>query len=648
MCGIAGAVVSPGCSIDPQRLEAMTAVIAHRGPDGAGLWIAPDGRVGLGHRRLSIIDLSPAGAQPMVSRSGRYVVTFNGEIYNCTVLRAELEAAGESFRGHSDTEVMVAAFERWGVVATLPRLSGMFAIGVWDAVDETLWLARDRAGIKPLYYSAGHDGLVFASELRPLVLWRGTVPAISAEALAEYLRLGYVPGPLSIFEGIFKLPPGCLLGYRLGELQAPQQYWSLTEVVRSGRADTITDEAEAIDALDATLSAAVRSHMMADVPLGAFLSGGIDSSTVVALMQRQSGQAINTYSIGFHEQGYDEARHAAAVAHHLGTQHTELYVTDADARSVIPLLPDIYDEPFADASQIPTLLVSRLARTQVTVALSGDGGDELFGGYNRYVFVARFWQRLQRLPLPLRRLMAGVLSTPAPGAWDMLFRWLGCVLPNRLVPALPAQKMARVASILPAQSLLALHARLVAQWPEPAALLAPRWVHDHPHWGGRLEAADGLESAELQMLWDAESYLVDDILTKVDRATMRVGLEARVPLLDHSVIELAWRIPQRMKIRDGQGKWLLRQVLYRDVPAAMMDRPKMGFSVPVAAWLRGPLRAWAEPLLEPDRLKREGHFNPDVVRQTWTRHQEGRVDASGPLWTVLMFQLWHERLQSWL
>ena len=648
MCGLAGAIVTAGNHISPQRLEAMTSAITHRGPDAYGIWISPDGRVGLGHRRLSIIDLSAAGAQPMASASGRYTVSFNGEIYNFAALRRELESLGTQFRGHSDTEVMLAAFDCWGVPAALPHLVGMFALAVWDAVESTLYIARDRIGIKPLYYYSLGGSLAFASELRPLVVWQGKLPSVSAQGLTEFLRLGYVPGPASIFEGIYKLPPGCFAVFRSGVLSEPQAYWKLTDAVRAGMAHPLTEEKQALDALETKLRGAVASHMVSDVPLGAFLSGGIDSSTVVALMQSQSSRPVKTFSIGFHERGYDEAQHAAAVARHLGTEHTELYVTDADARAVIPQLPDIYDEPFADASQIPTFMVSQLTRQHVKVALSGDGGDELFAGYNRYVFVARFWQRLQVLPLPLRRLAASVLSCPSPAAWDAFFERVGPLLPRHMIPALPGQKMYKVASILPSRSLLALHGRLVAQWVNPQAVLNARWFHDGLLWENQLECDKALSDPQQQMVWDAQTYLVDDILTKVDRASMRVGLEARVPLLDHEVVEFAWRIPMSMKLKGGTGKWLLKQLLYRHIPPALVDRPKMGFSVPVDTWLRGSLREWAEACLAEDRLNAEGFFDARAVRQTWERHLRGDVDAGGPLWTLLMFQLWLEKAKKWV
>ena len=648
MCGIVGVVTARNTGIDHARLVAMSQALAHRGPDGAGHWIAPNGMVGLGHRRLSILDLSAAGVQPMASPSGRYTVSFNGEIYNFKSLRAELETLGMAFRGHSDTEVMVAGFDAWGIAQTLTRMDGMFAIAVWDEHTQTLTLARDRIGIKPLYYSHTDGEFTFASELRPIVQWQQQLPAISARALTEYLRLGYVPTPLSIFETIHKLPQGSFITLRDGTLSAPQKYWNLSDVVRTGIADPLTDETQAIDALDAALRTAVASHMVSDVPLGAFLSGGVDSSTVVALMQAQSPRPVKTFSIGFHASDYNEAPHAAAVAAHLGTEHHELYITDADARAVIPSLPDIYDEPFADASQIPTYLVAKLARSEVTVALSGDGGDELFAGYNRYLFVAEFWQQLQHFPMGIRKAAAWALAQPGTQAWDALFHALAPLLPKRFTPAMPGEKMHKTARILSSATLRDLHGRLISQWLRPEQALSSHYNHAAPLPEPLLTQADDLPPLVQQMLWDTQTYMVDDILTKVDRASMHVGLEARVPLLDHHVVELASRISLSMKLRGGVGKWALRQVLYRYVPEALIERPKMGFAVPLDDWLRGPLRDWAETYLAADRLSGEGYFDTAVIRQTWLAHCRGNANHGHKLWAVLMFQLWLERTRSWI
>ncbi len=648
MCGIAGVVTSRGEKVDRARLTAMTDILTHRGPDASGYWLSPSGEVGLGHRRLSILDLSPAGAQPMASASGRYTVAYNGEIYNFLALRTELEKQGATFRGHSDTEVMLTAFDRYGIVQALSRLDGMFAIAVWDEAEQSLTLIRDRIGIKPLYYRHANGELSFASELRPIVTLQRKLPAISPQALNEYLRLGYVPAPLSIFENIHKLPPGTYITYHNGKLSEPQKYWNLTQIARTSMEHSFTDEKEALTALDAGLRKSVASHMVADVPLGAFLSGGIDSSSVVALMQAKCTRPVKTFTIGFEDAAFNEAKHAAAVAKHLGTEHHELYITDADARAVIPSLPDMYDEPFADVSQIPTFLVSKLARGEVTVSLSGDGGDELFAGYNRYLFVTAFWQKLQYMPASLRRAVGYILASPSADAWDRVFRLLGPILPTRLKPAMPGEKMHKVARTVSATTIHELQRRLISQWMLPEQALTAPYKTAAPFLKHFSNDIADLPPVTQQMLWDAQTYMVDDILTKVDRASMRVGLEARVPLLDHHIVELAFRIPLNMKLRDGQGKWLLKQMLYQYVPKELIERPKMGFGVPVDAWLRGPLREWAEEYLAEDRLRREGHFDATTIRQKWLAHREGSANHGGMLWTVLMFQLWYERMQTWV
>lgn len=647
MCGIAG-VATLGHGIDPARLIRMRDALSHRGPDGAGHWLSDDRRIALSHRRLSILDLSLAGAQPMHSASGRYSITFNGEIYNFRDLHRKLKDAGMSFVGHSDTEVILGACEHWGVVQALTRLDGMFAFAIWDAKESVLYLARDRVGIKPLYYSHQGAELSFASELRPLVNWRSSLPPISKRGFNEYMRLGYVPCPLSIFEGIWKLPPGTYMTWHAGQLSEPQAYWRYTDAVARGQASTFVDESSALIELERVLQRSISNHMVSDVPLGAFLSGGIDSSTVVALMQAQSSRPVKTFSIGFNDAGYNEAKHAARVAAHLGTDHTELYVNDSDARAVIPYLSDTYDEPFADVSQIPTILVSQLARSQVKVALSGDGGDELFAGYNRYIFVSSFWRTLQRLPLGLRHMAATCLRYPSMSHWDTFFNTFGPLMPSSLRPSLPGQKMHKVSAILTSASLLALHTRLVAQWATPQAVLSPEWRDEGVLWQEQLLEDSALTPPMQQAVWDAQTYLVDDILVKVDRASMHFGLEARVPLLDHSVIEMAWRVPEAMKLRDGQGKWLIKQLLYKYVPQSMVDRPKMGFGVPIDRWLREGVRDWAEIYLDEKRLKNEGYFDAAVIRQTWQQHQTGACERGGPLWTVLMFEQWLERCKEWL
>ncbi len=647
MCGIVGVVAQPGKRVDPDVLKRMTSCLTHRGPDGDGRWVSGDGRVGFGHRRLSVIDLSAAGRQPMVSASGRYVISYNGEVYNFSDLRKTLEAAGHRFHGHSDTEVMLAAFEQWGVEEATKRFIGMFVFALWDGKTQTLFLLRDRLGVKPLYYWESGGMLLFASELRALLAHPAAPREVSRDSLALFLRYGYVPGPHSIFAGVRKLPPGCLLAVRPSSSPEMRRFWDIGDVVCEGsRSPFFGSEADAVDALEELIRDAIRRRMISDVPLGAFLSGGIDSSTVVALMQSQSARPINTFCIGFHDQAYNEAEHAAAVARHLGTRHTELYMTDADARDVIPLIPDIYDEPFSDCSQIPTFIVSRLARESVTVALSGDGGDELFGGYNRYLFTSRFWDRLRRVPQPARRRLSGLLTGLSPSTWNRLFDAATPFLARGALPALPGEKMHKVAALLGSQNLLSLHRTLVSQWPFPEqAVLGTS--------GARLAALEptidalDVDNASRQMCHDMRTYLVDDILTKLDRASMHVGLEARVPLLDHRVVEFAWRLPAGLKFRDGAGKWILRQILNRYVPPAFTDRPKMGFGVPLAEWLRGPLVDWAEHHLNGARLEREGYFDPEVVGRVWKMHLSRRIDRSGAIWAVLMFQTWLERLRTW-
>jgi len=647
MCGIAGVALSRSI-VDIDKLNQMGDTLTHRGPDGAGCWISDDQRIGLYHRRLSILDLSKAGSQPMHSSTGRYSISFNGEIYNFSELRSELEADGFYFSSNSDTEVILSACERWGVSGALPRLAGMFAFAIWDNQEKILFLARDRVGIKPLYYFNCDDELYFASELRPIVKWHGSLPSISKAALNEYLRLGYVPSPLSIFVGISKLPPGTYMTWSAGKACKPLAYWLYSDAVSGGRINTFVDKNTALTGLEDVLKSSIARHMVSDVPLGAFLSGGIDSSTVVALMQAQSSSPIKTFSIGFSDLSYDEAQHAARVATHLGTDHTALYVTDTEARNIIPQLADIYDEPFADVSQIPTILVSQLARRQVTVSLSGDGGDELFAGYNRYIFISAYWKKLQSLPLVIRRIVASCLRYPSVSSWDMVFKLISPLLKKSLNPSLPGQKMHKIGAILPSSSLLELHIRLVAQWVNPSIALNTDWREQDALWLGQLHEDPKLSPAMQQAVWDAQTYLVDDILTKVDRASMRFGLEARVPFLDHSVIETSWQVPEPMKLRGGHGKWLLKQLLYRYVPQEIVDRPKMGFGVPIGEWLREGLRDWAETYLNEYSLRNEGYFDVNIIRQTWLKHLNGDTDAGGQIWTVLMFQLWLENSKKWL
>lgn len=644
MCGIVGCYQVGRTQSDLGTVVTKIArTLGHRGPDDGGEWHDAEAGIALGHRRLAVIDLSPEGHQPMVSESGRYVIAFNGEIYNFRDLRSELEPLGHRFRGHSDTEIALAAIEQWGLIKAITRFVGMFAFGLWDRQAQCLHLARDRLGEKPLYYGWVGDTFLFGSELKALRAyphWRGE---IDREALALFVRHNYIPTPYSIYKGIQKLRPGTVLtikrGQAAGKRAAPMPYWSARNAVETGTGNRLAENtADAADQLERLLRQAVFQKMVADVPLGAFLSGGVDSSTVVALMQAQSSQPIRTFTIGFHESEYNEAEAAKAVAQHLGTDHTELYVTPAEAMDVIPSLPTLYDEPFADSSQIPTYLVSRLTRQHVTVSLSGDGGDELFGGYNRYFLGRRLWNTVGWVPKGLRQLGAKALINISPRHWNGAARRVP-FLRSRV--ANPGDKAHKLAAIFGVESPEVMYHGLVSHWENPGAVVIdgnePSTVlTDRGQW------ADLADFTERMMYLDLVTYLPDDILVKVDRASMAVSLEARVPLLDHRVVEFAWRLPLSLKIQKGQGKWLLRQVLYKYVPRELIERPKMGFGVPIDHWLRGPLRNWAEALLAEDRLKREGYFNPEPIRQKWLEHLSGRRNWQYHLWDILMFQAWLE------
>ncbi len=622
----------------------MAEALKHRGPDDHGVWADASAGVCLAHRRLAVIDLSPSGHQPMHSACGRYVVTFNGEIYNFEALRGDLGRLGHVFHSRSDTEVMLAAISHWGLVQALARITGMYAFALWDRQARRLYLARDRLGEKPLYYSRRGQVVTFASELAALrahPAWRGEV---NRGALAHFLRYGCVPAPHSIYGGVFKVRPGTFVVVRQAGAAAEEvEYWSVAQAVESGlRARNGAGEAELTRELELRLQEAIAQQMVADVPVGAFLSGGVDSSLIVALMQEQSRIPARTFTIGFSETGYDEAAHARAVARHLRTEHTELYVSPRDALEVIPRLPEIYDEPFADSSQIPTYLVARLARQGVKVALSGDGGDELFGGYNRYFVGSRLWRWSRRVPYGLRARIGRAIRGVSPERWD---RTLGPVLafgPRWLRYGAPGDKLHKLAEALGASGPEDWYRRLVSQWQEPERVVVTGREPD-PGWV-RAELRDvPLHLAERMMYWDTAGYLPDDILVKLDRAAMSVSLETRAPFLDHRVVELAWRLPLSMKLRDGSGKWVLRQLLYKRVPRALVERSKSGFAVPLDSWLRGPLRDWAEPLLDGARLRREGYLRAEPVVNAWREHLSGQHNRQHLLWNVLMFQSWLER-----
>ncbi|MDQ0013664.1 asparagine synthase (glutamine-hydrolyzing) [Variovorax boronicumulans] len=625
----------------------MTDAIANRGPDSDGQWLDADAAIGLGHRRLAIVELSGAGAQPMISTTGRYVLAFNGEIYNHMDLREGLgrHRRPADWRGHSDTETLLAGFDAWGIRATVERSVGMFAFSVWDRKTRTLTLARDRLGEKPMYYGWQGSGraavFLFGSELKALRAHPAFGAQINRDALCLFMRHNSVGGHHSIYEGVHKLLPGSLLTVSQAATEPVfQTYWSSAEAAQRGVAQRFEGSAtEAVDALEILLKKAVHGQMMADVPLGAFLSGGVDSSTVVALMQSQSSRPVKTFSIGFHEAAYNEADHAKAVAQHLGTEHTELYVTPEQALSVIPKLPGLYCEPFADSSQIPTFLVSQLARRHVTVSLSGDAGDELFCGYNRYVLTASLWRRLSAVPMPLRRTVARGLTSLSP---ERLNR-IAAYTPLARRWANVGDKLHKGAGVMTAGSAAELYRGMVSHWPHPEGLVLggtePSTALNTP-----IPALSGLSDVERMMALDLQTYLPDDILTKVDRAAMGVSLETRVPFLDHRVVEFVWQLPFEYKRRNENGantsKWALRQVLFRHVPKALIERPKMGFGVPIDSWLRGPLRPWAEDLLSEARLKREGFFNPGPIRKKWAEHVSGQRNWQHQLWCVLMFQAW--------
>lgn len=644
MCGLTGFY-----SITPfpeSIAQGMAATLHHRGPDDAGIW--SDSGITLAHRRLAILDLSPAGHQPMPSNNGRYVIVFNGEIYNYLELRQQLPTL--HWRGTSDTETLLACIECWGIERTLQRSVGMFAIALWDREQQQLTLARDRMGEKPLYYGWQGNTFLFGSELKALKAHPDCQAEVSRPALTLLLRHNYIPVPYTIYQGIYKLPSGTYLTLtpaNTGQLSQPIPYWSLHAAVQHAQQNPFMGtEQEAIDTLERTLQHAVQQQQLADVPLGAFLSGGIDSSTIIALMQANATRPINTFTIGMESQTHNEAEHAKAVARHLGTHHTELYVSAQDALDLIPRLPSLYDEPFADSSQIPTFLVAQLARQHVTVALSGDGGDELFAGYNRYFWGERIWNKMAWMPPAMRSILAKSITKMSVSGWDSLNERTKILQPHKLRNAQLGDKLHKLAERLATvNNMDDLYYSLVSEWKQPTSIVLhseePTTLLTSPNTWPNLP-----DSRERMMYLDSMTYLPDDILAKVDRAAMGVSLETRVPLLDHRVVELAWKIPMHMKIRDGQGKWLLRQVLYRHVPKELIERPKMGFSIPVETWLRGPLRDWAEDLLDETKLKQQGYFNPKPIRQRWQEHLNGSRNWYYSLWSILMFQAWLNTNQS--
>jgi asparagine synthase (glutamine-hydrolysing) len=639
LCGLAGIfdrTRSTPSDVLAQRADAMQQILAHRGPDDHGIWTDPSFGIALAHRRLTIIDLAPSGHQPMVSADGRFVIAYNGEIYNYRAIAAELAAAGRVVTGGSDTAVLLEACAFWGIERALAKCIGMFAFALWDRQTRTLTLARDRLGIKPLYWARFGELFLFGSELKALKAHGGWPEEIDRGALLAYFRHAYVPAPSSIFKGVHKLEAGHFLTIGAHGEPVLRKYWDLRAFARAGAADPFTGSyEEAREQVESLLLDAVRQRLVADVPLGAFLSGGVDSSAVVALMQAQSDRPVRSFSIGFHEPTYNEANHAKAVAAHLGTDHTELYVTAQQALDTVPELPRWYDEPFADSSQIPTLLLSRLTRRHVTVSLSGDGGDEVFAGYNRYFWAERIRRAVDWMPRAMRTALGAALAALPPGGWDAL----SGMLPRRLVPPQVGDKVHKMAAILDARDMDDIYRNLVSQWADPESLMPGIAEPKGVLWNGAL-VGDRPDAMGRMQLADMVTYLPDDILTKVDRASMAVALEARVPLLDHRVVEFAWRLPRSFMVQNGQGKAILRDILYKYVPRELIERPKMGFGVPIDAWLRGPLRDWAEDLLGEARLRDGDLLDPAPIRRAWRDHLSGTVNRQYALWTVLMFQSW--------
>lgn len=657
MCGITGILRRGGATRGGQmpirdNVARMITALAHRGPDASAIWANEDARICFGHRRLAIQDLTAAGAQPMHSDCGRFSVTYNGELYNHFDIRAELEAAGAApnWRGHSDTETMLYAIRHWGIRQALQRINGMFVFAIWDARERVLTLCRDRFGEKPLFYAWIGGDFVFGSELKAFAAHPNWNASIDHRALTAFMRYSYVPAPWTIWKGVRKLVAGSMLSIPesvvAGELPQAQAYWSMRAQMEAGQHDRLTDPMAATDELERLLSQAVVRQSISDVPLGAFLSGGIDSSTIVALMQRSSARPVRTFSIGFADAEFNEAAHARKVARHLGTDHTELIVSPSDARDVIPKLAQIYDEPFGDSSQIPTRLVSALARRSVTVALSGDAGDELFGGYNRHVWGARLQARFGRLPAPAKATLAAAIRLMAPEPANTIGRLAGRVLPQRYRLLRAGDQIAKVGRIVGARSFDEMYRRLSSIDDEPSRAVIggtepASWFTE------QIEGLDpSLDPLDRITLSDALSYLTDDILQKVDRAAMSVGLETRVPFLDRDVVEFSCRISSGLKVRDGEGKWLVRQVLNRHVPKSLVDRPKTGFGIPLDDWLRGPLKPWVSDLLAPGRLRRQGWFDAERVGDIWAEHQAGSRNHGSWLWNVLMAQAWSDQWAS--
>ena len=645
MCGIVGWLdFTKATSLEQleSTVSSMADMLAHRGPDDSGFWADEKNGVAFGHRRLAILDLSSHGHQPMISADGRYVLVFNGEIYNCMELRAQLKKMGHRFRGHSDTEVMLTGFVQWGVNESVSRFNGMFAFALWDSQDQALYLGRDRLGEKPLYYGWAGRNFLFASELKAVKAHPDFCGRVDRDSLTLFFRYNYIPSPYSIYKGINKLPPASLLKVRSeSDIAEPVSYWSLKQVAGAtcnGFHDK--SEMEVLAGFENLLHDSIKLRMLSDVPLGAFLSGGIDSATIVAIMQVINNIPVRTFTIGFEEKIYNEAEEAKAVARHLGTDHTEMYVTSKDAFSVIPRLPTLYDEPFADSSQIPTCLVSIMARQHVTVCLSGDGGDELFGGYNHYLLGDRIWRKIRWMPPACRHAAAYFLTLISPRRLNRMFRLPGSIVGSSgLRNTLAGDMLHKLAEVISADSRGDLYRNMISQWKNPNLLVSGgSEPPDNP--------ASSKKQAELQdfiqymMYQDMVTYLPDDIMAKVDRASMGVSLEVRAPFLDHRIAEFAWKVPQNMKIGKGRGKLLIKKLADKYIPQELLKKPKTGFSIPIDYWLRGPLKEWAEELLDARRIKDAAYLNPEPIRKKWDEHLSQERNWQNYLWSVLMFQAW--------
>lgn len=642
MCGIAG-IYSPVKSraILSSIATNMANAILHRGPDDGGVWLDSHTNIAFSHRRLSIIDISYGGHQPMTSASGRYTIVFNGEIYNHHVLRKKLESSisNINWRGGSDTEVLLESIDVWGLSKTLQISEGMFALSLWDKLEKKLYLSRDRFGEKPLYYGNIGKDFVFGSELKALRIHPDFSNKLDRSAISNFLQYSHVPSPKSIFEDIYKLPPAHILcvDFQTNEKKL-STYWSLDDSKNISNKNMPFNKGLILNQLHEKLNLAVSDQMVADVPVGAFLSGGIDSSLIVALMQQHSSKPVHTFSIGFTEKKYDESAYAHAVAKHLGTKHTEMIVSPLELLNVVSKLPVLYDEPFADSSQVPTYLISQLARNDVTVALTGDGGDEVFGGYNRHLWADNAWERMRFLPLWLRKSLALILSTPSEYRWNQIFSLLNYIIPLRYRVHLPGQKIHKVAISLAALNIESLYRCLTSLWTNANNVVIQPSVDDI-----NLSNIQGDTNAEKMMFLDLGIYLPGDILTKVDRAAMGVSLETRVPFLNHKVVEFAWSMPLEMKIYKGQSKWALRRILEQYVPNTLIDRPKMGFGVPIDLWLRGPLIKWSESLLDENLIRNDGYFKYEEIQKIWIEHQSGKFNHHSKLWNIIMFQLWLHR-----